>query len=497
MKIRTKHQLVTAALMASVVVSITAMVMHTQRRVLRGQALQRLDALMEGATRIAKESVDGRDRLMAVSYLMFMRKEHPEIAFASYTYGRHVSRLGEETPGLIYMERSVLPAGRPVRYTVSAYPAASGGTGAALQVSTAGISLSVSGSATVDVEEPPAGEGASVRLGFVKSLVDAEVERELTPLMRWTAGIAGFFMLVGLFVNAWVARLLTGPIEALAKATGLLAAGRMDVTVPVRSADEMGALSASFNEMAGRLKELLASREDILHALTHEINTPLNGLKGYLELWRDGLLPESSVRDGKVLGTMLGAVLRMETSLGNALGLFRSGKTSGQKAVPVKVHEVFAQAVTLFAPLALEREIKVFPPPPGARALLIAPEEPVRQIVMNLVSNAIKYAADGGVVRMSLSEGPDEVRFHVSNTGYGIPPEELPRLFTKFYRSAAERGPGRRIPGSGLGLSIVHRAVTQLGGRVSVESKLGEKTLFLVVLPKKRPEAASSAGERL
>ncbi len=497
MKIRTKHQLITAALMASVVASIAGLVMHTQRRVLRAQALQRLDALMEGASRIAKESLDGRDRLMAVSYLMFMRREHPELAFASYTYGSHVSSLGEEGPGLIYLERKVLPSGRPVRYTVAAYPSASGVPGASLQVSTAGVSLSVSGKATVDVEEPAAGEGASVRLGFSRAMVDGEVARELEPLLRWTAGIAGFFMALGLFVNAWVARLLTGPLESLAKATALLAAGRMDVTVPVRSDDEMGALSSSFNEMAGRLRELLASREDILHALTHEINTPLNGLKGYLELWRDGLLPESAARDGGVVGTMLGAVLRMETSLGNALGLFRAGKAAAQKPVPVRLHEVFSQAVTLFAPLALERGIRVVPPAAGARSVLMAPEEPVRQIVTNLVSNAIKYAEDGGVVRMSITDGPDEVRFHVSNTGYGIPPEDLPRLFTKFYRSPAERGPGKRVPGSGLGLSIVHRAVTELGGRISVESKLGEKTLFLVVLPKRRPEAASSGGERL
>lgn len=486
MRIRTKHQLITAALMASVVVSIAAMVIHTQRKVLRAQALQRVDALMEGAARIAKEALESRDRLMAVSYLMFLQKEHQELAFASVSYGGHVARIGEESAGLMYVERSVFPGNKPVRYTISAYPSPSGAATGALQISTGGVSLSVSGKATVDIEEPPSAQGVSVRLGFVKTFIDEEVERALSPLIRWTAGIAGFFMVVGLFVNAWVAKLLTGPIEILAQATGLLAAGRMEVTVPVRSKDEMGALTGSFNSMAGRLKDLLASREDILHALTHEINTPLNGLKGYLELWQDGKLVYDPDRDKRVVDTMLAAVLRMENSLGNALSLFREGKAVQQQgAGPVRVEEIFDQAVTIFAPMALARNIKVVPLPKGAAGEIEATEELIRQIVMNLISNAIKYAFDDGEVRMGLVDGPAELRFHVSNTGYGIPQEDIPFLFTKFYRSGADRASGRRIPGSGLGLNIVHKAVSALGGSIYVDSKVGKRTIFLVKLPKK------------
>ncbi|MBI4350127.1 MAG: HAMP domain-containing histidine kinase [Elusimicrobia bacterium] len=486
MRIRTKHQLITAALIASVVVSIAAMVIHTQRKMLKTQSLQRLSALMEGAARIAKESFDSRDRLMAISYLKFLQKEHPELAFASVSYGGHVSNIGEESDGLIYLESSAFPAGKPVRYTISAYPSPSGAATGDLQVSTAGVSLSVSGKATVAIEEPPASLGVSVRLGFVKKMIDSEVERALDPLMRWTAGIAGGFMLLSFFINIWVAKLLTGPIEMLAKATGLLAAGRLDVQVPVRTKDEVGALTASFNSMSGRLKELVESREDILHTLTHEINTPLNGLKGYLELWQDGKLPPDPEQNRHVIGTMIVAVLRMETSLGNALSLFRAENKalSKEELRPVQVEEVFAQTLTMFAPMAREKNITLVPLHKAIKGCVTAPEELIKQIVVNLVSNAIKYAQEGGQLRVGLHDNPKELMFYVSNTGRGIPPEDIPHLFTKFYRSHEDRASGKRIPGTGLGLNIVRRAVKALNGRVYVTSKVGEKTMFLVRLPK-------------
>lgn len=496
MRIRTKHQLITAALTIALVATTSAMVASTQRKVLHTQAMQRLEAIMEGAARIAKESFDSRDRLMAISYLKFLLKEHRELAFASISYGGHISRLGEESEGLMYLERGSFPAGKPVRYTISAYPSASGAASGDMKVSTSGVSLNVAGKAMVSVEEPPAGQGVSVRLGFVKKFIDDEVRRSLDPLMRWTFGIAGSFMLLGLLLNAWVTRLLTGPIELLAKATSMLAAGRMDVTVPVRTRDEMGELTRSFNSMAGRLKELVESREDILHTLTHEINTPLNGLKGYLELWQDRKLPQDAEQERNIIGTMIVAVLRMETSLSNALSLFRSEHKalSLEAARPVQVDQLFTQTLTMFEPMTREKNIKVFPLHKAITGRITAQEELIKQIVVNLVSNAIKYTPDGGEVRLGLHDNPGELMFYVSNTGHGIPPGDIPHLFTKFYRSGKDRASGRRIPGTGLGLNIVQRAVNSLGGKVYVTSEVGKNTVFLVRLPKGGSKAADSGA---
>ena len=106
------------------------------------------------------------------------------------------------------------------------------------------------------------------------------------------------------------------------------------------------------------------------------------------------------------------------------------------------------------------------------------------QIVANLVSNAIKYTPNNGEIRIDLSDSARELMFYVSNTGHGIPAEDIPHLFTKFYRSGADRASGKRIPGTGLGLNIVQKAVNALGGRIWVESQAGVNTLFMVKLPK-------------
>lgn len=488
MKIRPKYQLITAALIFSVVVSIASTVMHSQRKMLRAQAMQRLEVVMEGVARVAKESFDNRDRLMAFSYLMFLQKSCPELAFASVSYGGRTHKLGKESAQLLYLERDIRRASGPVRYTVSAYPSASGKPQSSLQVSTAGISLQVSGRAMVNVDTPAEQPGMLVRLGFLSRTINEEVDRALAPLMGRTAAIAGFFLTLGLLVNAWVARLLTGPLEALAQAAGLLAAGRMDsyVPVPVRSRDELGTLTSSFNSMTGRVNELLQSREDILHTLTHEINTPLSGLKGYLELWQDAKIQQGTANSGEVLGTMMAAVLRMENSLGNALKLFAGeGKQQeGAEVKPLLIDRIFKDALTIYMPIALASGVKVTPLHKSFTASIMAPEEPVRQIVNNLLLNAIKYTPCGGEVSAHIAENYDEVTFHVRNTGPGIPPAHIPLLFTKFYRAGLEKEGKKKIPGTGLGLSIVQKAVTSLGGTIWVESRVDKFTLFQVKLPK-------------
>ena len=449
MRIRVKFQLVTSALIIAVAAAIAVMVIRTQGAILREQSLQRLDAIMEGASRIAKESFDGSDRLMALSYMMLLQKEYPELKFAEVRFGEQQLKLGAENKGLLYLERG-----------------------------------------DIQGRAPSAGGQVTLRFGFDREAIDGQVRLAFRPFIRRIAVIAGIFLLLGLIATLLTARLLTGPVEELAAATRRVAEGEMDFQVPVHGNDELGTLTRAFNAMTGRIKELLDSREDILHTITHEINTPLNGLKAYLELWQDGRLPGEADRK-RVLDTMMTSVVRMESSLGNALELFK-GEHSPDKAPakPVLVNDIFRHAVAMFAKVAEEKQVRIFPFP-SAPVCIIAPEEPIRQIVMNLVSNAVKYTPAGGQIRLGIDDSEEEVCLQVSNTGYGIPPEDLPHLFTKFYRSDAERASGKRIPGTGLGLNIVRKAVDSLGGRVWVESELGKNTMFFVRLPKSRLNAAS------
>lgn len=442
MTIRTKLSLTMAALIGAVVLAVALAVSAAQRSAL---AAQRVQGLTDGVERLARESLDNHDPLMVLSYLLYMQKEHPELAYAAVTIDGHMTTLGAKRPGLL-------------SWTGKAGP----------------------------------GRALDATLGFDRRLLDDEVSRALGPLARRTASIAGLFMVLGWVAAFLLARRLTGPLTALAAAADAVRKGNLDAAVPPAGNDEVGVLTISFNAMTAHLKEDIHFREDLLHTLTHELNTPLGGLKGYLKLWQDEKrAPEGSAR-AEVLQTMSAAVLRMEHSLENAIGLFRHGRayTAKHKHM-VWIDDVLRETCRIFTPVARARKINLELPPCGVTKCLYADDEPLRQIVVNLVSNALKYTPDGGSVRVGLEADDEAVRFWVSDTGCGIKAEDLPHLFMKFYRG--EPGERReRIPGSGLGLNIAQKAARSLGGAITVQSEPGQGSIFTVTFPKTAPKAGTA-----
>jgi signal transduction histidine kinase len=274
---------------------------------------------------------------------------------------------------------------------------------------------------------------------------------------------------------------------ALTAAVGRVGEGKFDATVQAERDDEVGQLGKRFNEMTGRIRELLQFREDVLHTLTHELNTPLSGLKGYLDLWQDRGLPQDERKRGEVLQTMTAAVLRMEQSLGSALRLF-SGSSAETHRRLVWLDDLAREVCTLFAPVARSKHVTLELPAPEAVECVYADEELLKRVVTNLVSNALKYTPDGGRVSIGVGQANGLARLWVADTGYGIKPEDLPHLFTKFYRASSAVAGGQRIPGSGLGLMIAQRAAQELGGRIAVESEPGKGSRFTVELPRNLPK---------
>lgn len=485
MKISTKYSLMTAALIGAVVAAVAASVISAQRSALEAESRMRLEAVMDGVERLAAESVEARDDLMLVSYIMFLKKSRPELSYAAVTRKGHTSRIGAESPGLLTLDRTVA-ARRPVTYTVTAYPTTAD-PAQNLSVSSSGVSLNIPGDASVKIDEPEKPEFTTVTVGFLRERLQAELDRALKPLIQKTIILAGVFMGLGWVGALGLGKLLTAPLTALTAAVGQVEHGKLDVTVEAKRNDEIGALAGRFNAMTQHIRELVEFRQDILHTLTHEMNTPLTGLKGYLELWQDDKLSKDPAAQKETAQTMLAAVLRMENSLSSALGLFKSESlTTNLPRSVVWLDELFTEAASLYAPLALSKSITVRLPSREVLPFLFAPAEIVRQIIFNLLSNAIKYTPENGEVKIGLSENALEATLWISDTGHGIKPEDIPLIFTKFYRAGPEGM--SRIPGTGLGLSIAKKAVESLGGKIRVESELGKGSTFFVALPKNPPE---------
>jgi signal transduction histidine kinase len=317
-----------------------------------------------------------------------------------------------------------------------------------------------------------------------------EVNRSL-----WWAGLGA--AVLALVLGLLLARQLTAPLRALTQAAQHLAQKRFqaeEADVPqvhVRSSDEIGELSLAFNQMARSLARQETLRRNMMADIAHELRTPLSVIRSDVEALLDGVYeptPEAltSLHDEAL---MLG---RLVDDL-RALAQAEAGQLQLQRQ-PLDLGELLAGMVAGFRAAAelsgqrLELTLPADLPPVEADA------HRVRQVVANLLSNALHHAAGGGRVAISAAmqpdgPGPGMVQVSVADDGPGIPPEEVDHLFDRFWR-----GRGARAEGSGLGLAIARELVRAHGGEIWAESAPGRGATFHFTLPPSGAEA--KAGEK-
>ena len=306
----------------------------------------------------------------------------------------------------------------------------------------------------------------------------ALVQPNLAPYLVVGGLIAG---VVAVVLTLILSRRIVGPVEALARAARDLARGDFSARVPEGSRDEVGELARTFNAMAEELSRTEALRRSLVADVAHELRSPLTNLLGYLEALRDGVVQP----DPPVLASLhqeVQTLVRLVEDL-QELALAESGQ------LPLYLQrcdlaEVVRHTVTASQALAEQRGLALAVQVPGAVEVEADPER-IGQVVRNLVSNALSYTPAGGRVVVALRDGAGEARVAVSDTGPGIAPEELPRVFERFYR--VDRSRSRATGGSGLGLTIARRLAEAHGGRIEVESEVGRGSTFTLVLPRARP----------
>ncbi len=298
---------------------------------------------------------------------------------------------------------------------------------------------------------------------------------------------------VSIIIAAALAQRFTVPLRRLTEASRALAEGDLGQRVPTSlgatGSSELVELSRQFNAMAARLEESIAiirhdrdRSRDFLADVSHELRTPIAALLTFNELLRDRAGDDPQAR-AEFLESSGQQLERLDWLAQNLLEL--SKLDSGLVLLDLRPDDVRAcveSAVEQARPAARRRGIELvleLPPTP----IRIRHDPPrIGQVVANLVGNALKFTPRGGRVKVSVEPHPDGASVMVTDTGVGIDPTELPRIFDRFYRGvqAAEA----RGSGSGLGLAIVKSIVDMHGGRVAVESTLGEGSTFTVILPR-------------
>ena len=321
-------------------------------------------------------------------------------------------------------------------------------------------------------------------------------EATLTQVRGALVGAGALALLVSLGVGVWAARRLTIPLDRLGSFSRRLAHGHLDARVPPAGVEEIDQLGEQFNLMADRLTEslhLLEADRDRLREfvadVSHELRTPLAALRTYTELQRDGGVDEET--RAEFLDRSTEQLTRLEWMSANLLdlsridaGIFPMDVKIGDLREPVRV------AVEATAEIAAARQISVTYAAPSTTVALRFDRERIVQLITNLVGNAVKFTAPGGTVALEVRDEPEAAVIEIADTGPGIPPAELPRIFDRFYRGTNVGE--ARASGSGLGLAIARSIVEMHGGFIEVASVLGEGTVFRVVLPR---QGAAAAGE--
>lgn len=286
-------------------------------------------------------------------------------------------------------------------------------------------------------------------------------------------------------LGAGLAGYLTRPLVRLDRAAHSLAGGRLETRVVPGGSQEVAALGRRFNAMAAELGRLDEQRRAFVANASHELRTPVASIRALAEgvlgamaganaaPYREYL--EDIVQECDRAGRLIERLLELAR-----LDMRRGARTAARQEEAVDMGEVVADLVHALQPLAAERGVRLILAHTDTVKLRVDPHL-VETVVGNLAENALKYTPPGGEARVTVARQDGELRIAIADTGPGIAPEHLPRIFERFYR--VDKARSRATGGAGLGLSIAAEAAELLGGRIEVESRPGEGSRFTLILP--------------
>jgi signal transduction histidine kinase len=358
----------------------------------------------------------------------------------------------------------------------------------------------------VSVPEPGLHESLATgeEANYVRIFLTFEqVESTTRQAFLFNAGVSFVFILLGLLLAFFLYKNILGPIETLTRSVKLFKSD-MHSRAEVNSGDELETLADEFNRMAGTIQErdeiLEAMNEDLLKAnqvkseflsvMGHELKTPLHAIRGSAQLLMeeiDGPVTDAQKED---LSNIMKSGDHLRALIDNILQF--SKIESGEETIhphDVEVGKLVEEAIQQVTVLARQKKIGLSASTNGIR--VTADETKLKQVLINLISNALKYTNDGHV-NVNVTDNDEEVIFSIQDTGVGIPKDKYESVFEPF--TQLDSSTTREWGGIGLGLSIVKKYVEMHGGRIWLESEVDRGTTFYFTIPAIR-ELIESGGQ--
>lgn len=304
---------------------------------------------------------------------------------------------------------------------------------------------------------------------------------DLAPSLILAGAIS---LLVSILVALLLSHSIARPLDQLTRASGEMARGRYDQEIPVQGSDEVARLARRFNYMVREVKRARQMQRDFVANISHELKTPLTSIQGFSQALLDGTVEgvDGLRRAAKIIHEETSRMSRLVREL-LELSKLESGQVELARE-PLNISQLLERCVDRFAErvekadIRLETDLPALPSVHGDPDLL-------ERVFSNLLDNAIKFTPKGGGVSLAARQKGEALEVVVADTGIGIPKEDLPRVFERFYRADKSR----RAGGTGLGLAIAREIIVAHGGGIEVESEVGRGTCFTVNLPLRPAES--------
>jgi len=310
---------------------------------------------------------------------------------------------------------------------------------------------------------------------------DPEVFQEQAEKRFWdnlsrTLAIGAVIALIaGVLLAGWLA----APLRRLEEGAQAIAQHQLDHRIPVRGSVEMRSVARSFNQMVEELEHQELLRRNMLADITHELRHPIHVLQGNLQAILDGVYAldmqeiERMLEQTHTLATLVDDL--HELALAESHELLLNKREIDLSALVVNTSEIFQT-------LAEEKGVRLHVDMPDERVVAQLDADRMRQALGNLLGNALRYTPDEGTISVTLIEAEHNCTIEIRDTGAGISPEDLPKVFDRFYRGDSSRN--RNLPGAGLGLPIAQALIVAHGGEIAVESAgIGKGSTFRIKLP--------------
>jgi signal transduction histidine kinase len=307
----------------------------------------------------------------------------------------------------------------------------------------------------------------------------------ITALQITYQSIGRFFIRAGLvaigiaiILTFFLSRRILSPVKALTRAARQFGKGDFTHRVSYEGQGEIAELARSFNSMAENLEKNEQLRRNMVADVAHELRTPISNLRGYLEAISDGLVQpdEKTIRS---LSEEASSLARLVADL-QELTLADSGNLKITRQ-PEDISRLVQGSVTAIKGKAAEKGITVTTQLPELLPLVDIDAQRIKQVLNNLIDNAVAHTGAGGSVKITSRQQGDSIFISVADTGEGIAPEHLPFIFERFYR--VDKSRTRATGGTGLGLTIAKRLVEAHGGTITVTSQSGKGSVFIFSLP--------------